>query len=243
MLVRGRDAHGRARQELTTMARQYYILREGTRLYRDTLQSISSLAKKEANRTGRAVQVYYEEGVKAARRAVRHGPQPFHATRNPRARKPTVSGKISQLRSEGYPQRQAVAVALSEQRAGKVRRTMARNPVMQGVNFTGEEWKLTARKGHRRMVAYANTKEEAEHLARSLWDDGYHSQTLHRTRAAMKENPAARKRKRDPARGYYVEYMDGAKLKRVKYKNKGIATIRARAMKADGWRKVRVLSA
>jgi hypothetical protein len=36
--------------------------------------------------------------------------------------KKTVSKKISQLRHEGYPQRQAVAVALSEQRAGKVKR-------------------------------------------------------------------------------------------------------------------------
>jgi hypothetical protein len=40
--------------------------------------------------------------------------------RNPA--KKTVSQKISQLRHEGYPQRQAVAVALSEQRAGKVKR-------------------------------------------------------------------------------------------------------------------------
>ena len=37
-------------------------------------------------------------------------------------RKKTVSQKISQLRHEGYPQRQAVAVALNEQRAGKVKR-------------------------------------------------------------------------------------------------------------------------
>jgi len=36
--------------------------------------------------------------------------------------KKTVSQKISQLRHEGYPQRQAVAVALSEQRAGKIKR-------------------------------------------------------------------------------------------------------------------------
>lgn len=35
--------------------------------------------------------------------------------------KKTVSEKISQLRHEGYPQKQAVAVALNEQRAGKVK--------------------------------------------------------------------------------------------------------------------------
>lgn len=42
------------------------------------------------------------------------------AKANPR--KKTVSQKISQLVHEGYPQKQAVAVALSEQRAGKVKR-------------------------------------------------------------------------------------------------------------------------
>jgi len=36
--------------------------------------------------------------------------------------KKTVSQKISQLTREGYPQRQAVAIALSEQRAGKVKK-------------------------------------------------------------------------------------------------------------------------
>lgn len=44
------------------------------------------------------------------------------AKTNPAKRKPTVSRKISQLVREGYPQKQAVAVALSEERAGKVRR-------------------------------------------------------------------------------------------------------------------------
>jgi len=44
--------------------------------------------------------------------------------RNPA--KKTVSQKISQLVHEGYPQRQAVAVALNEQRAGKVKRNPAK---------------------------------------------------------------------------------------------------------------------
>ena len=45
-------------------------------------------------------------------------------------RKKTVSQKISQLVHEGYPQRQAVAVALNEQRTGKVKR----NPTSGMVN-------------------------------------------------------------------------------------------------------------
>jgi hypothetical protein len=45
--------------------------------------------------------------------------------RNPA--KKTVSQKISQLVHEGYPQRQAVAVALNEERAGKVKRNPAKD--------------------------------------------------------------------------------------------------------------------
>ena len=45
--------------------------------------------------------------------------------RNPA--KKTVSQKISQLTREGYPQKQAVAIALSEQRAGKVKRNPAQS--------------------------------------------------------------------------------------------------------------------
>jgi len=43
--------------------------------------------------------------------------------------KKTVSQKISQLVHEGYPQKQAVAVALNEQRAGKVKRNPASSMV------------------------------------------------------------------------------------------------------------------
>ena len=41
--------------------------------------------------------------------------------------KKTVSQKISQLVNEGYPQKQAVAVALNEQRAGKVKSNPAKS--------------------------------------------------------------------------------------------------------------------
>ena len=51
------------------------------------------------------------------------------AKRNPA--KKTVSQKISQLTREGYPQKQAVAIALSEERAGKVKRNpRASNPII-----------------------------------------------------------------------------------------------------------------
>ncbi|NDG04324.1 MAG: hypothetical protein EB121_03080, partial [Alphaproteobacteria bacterium] len=46
--------------------------------------------------------------------------------------KKTVSQKISQLTREGYPQKQAVAIALNEQRAGKVKR----NPIEKHLGGT-----------------------------------------------------------------------------------------------------------
>ena len=49
----------------------------------------------------------------------------FKRKRNPA--KKTVSQKISQLTREGYPQKQAIAIALSEQRAGKVKRNPAQS--------------------------------------------------------------------------------------------------------------------
>lgn len=56
---------------------------------------------------------------------------------NPSKRKKTVSQKISQLVHEGYPQKQAVAVALSEKRAGKVKM----NPMNEMREFTVIKWK------------------------------------------------------------------------------------------------------
>jgi hypothetical protein len=51
--------------------------------------------------------------------------RPWQKVRTNPAKK-TVSQKISQLVNEGYPQKQAVAVALNEQRAGKVKRNPSR---------------------------------------------------------------------------------------------------------------------
>ena len=58
------------------------------------------------------------------------------AKRNPA--KKTVSQKISQLTREGYPQKQAVAIALSEQRAGKVKRNPAPRGFVKADDYTIE---------------------------------------------------------------------------------------------------------
>lgn len=62
-----------------------------------------------------------------------------YATIKTNPAKKTVSQKISQLVREGYPQKQAVAVALSEQRAGKVKATPRKrkaNPMPNRVTET-----------------------------------------------------------------------------------------------------------
>ena len=49
--------------------------------------------------------------------------------------KKTVSQKISQLVNEGYPQKQAVAVALNEQRAGKVKRNPSKTMKRKKISY------------------------------------------------------------------------------------------------------------
>lgn len=60
----------------------------------------------------------------------------FKRGKNPA--KKTVSQKISQLTREGYPQRQAVAIALSEERKGKVKRNPAPRGFVKADDYTVE---------------------------------------------------------------------------------------------------------
>lgn len=63
----------------------------------------------------------------------------------------------------------------------------------------------------------------------------------------VRKNPATKaskaRRVASNKRGCYVEYIDGTKKTRKLYGNRGIATIRAKALKADGYRGVRLVSA
>ena len=85
------------------------------------------------------------------------------AKRNPA--KKTVSQKISQLTREGYPQKQAVAIALNEERAGKVKR----NPIKKYIVYTElkpENWK---------QVRVTENLDIAKELAKSYAESGYSS--------------------------------------------------------------------
>ena len=72
-------------------------------------------ARKRFAEMARSGSLNRKRQIAAKKRAAEAAPKA-----NPR--KKTVSQKISQLVNEGYPQKQAVAVALNEQRAGKVKR-------------------------------------------------------------------------------------------------------------------------
>lgn len=64
-----------------------------------------------------------------------------------------------------------------------------RNPVMQGHDFTGEEYKVTAYKGRTPIVAYADSKAEADDLKRQFKAQGYSFTLGRQTRKAMTSNP------------------------------------------------------
>jgi len=81
-------------------------------------------------------------------------------------RKKTVSQKISQLVHEGYPQRQAVAVALNEQRAGKVKRNPARKAPVRMVHV----YALVCMHPEPHTVALVDTLAHAKEIARDYSD-------------------------------------------------------------------------
>jgi len=87
----------------------------------------------------------------------------FKRGKNPA--KKTVSQKISQLVHEGYPQRQAVAIALSEERKGKVKR----NPIEKYVVYT------ELKPGNWKQVRVTENLNIAKELAKSNAESGYPS--------------------------------------------------------------------
>jgi hypothetical protein len=109
---------------------------------------------------------------------------------NPTKKKKTVSQKISQLTHEGYPQKQAVAVALSEMRKGKVKSNprsplkkskvsavvLMNNPSAKNVTVQSDSnWKycVEAKRlipgGHMfESIAAFNTKSQAEDYKKAI---------------------------------------------------------------------------
>jgi hypothetical protein len=95
----------------------------------------------------------------------------YKANKRPVARrtnpaKKTVSQKISQLVHEGYPQRQAVAVALNEERAGKVKRNPARKAPARMVHA----YALVCMHPEPHTVALVDTLAHAKEIARDYSD-------------------------------------------------------------------------
>jgi hypothetical protein len=95
----------------------------------------------------------------------------YKANKRPAARrsnpaKKTVLQKISQLVHEGYPQKQAVAVALNEQRAGKVKRNPARKAPVRMVHA----YALVCMHPEPHTIALVDTLAHAKEIAREYSD-------------------------------------------------------------------------
>jgi len=83
------------------------------------------------------------------------------AKSNPRP-KVTVGDKISQLMDEGYPQKQAVAIALSEERAGKVKRNPSAKDSRTEVHLGGRYYGIIGKNsglGHYTQIVYRDPKD------------------------------------------------------------------------------------
>lgn len=122
------------------------------------------------------------------------------AKRNPA--KKTVSQKISQLMHEGYPQKQAVAVALSEQRKGKVRRNPITETLIYGLP-AGET------RDYMEELLYGGglklTEAQIQQVLKAASDAGFHSFRITgfdpTKRPDFAKAVATRTRKRNPATG------------------------------------------
>jgi hypothetical protein len=81
-----------------------------------------------------------------------------------------ISSKIRQLRSEGVPQKQAVAIALREARAGylkpgKYKRKGRRNPESPGMERAGETYAMFHGRGAKEVVEIDELRNEPTNLA------------------------------------------------------------------------------
>lgn len=258
------------------MAQKYYILKDGQRYYADTIKDIRAMATQLANATGLPVKVNVTSAVRRAvggaeRLGVIREGGVF--ARNPAPKTiyftDTHSGKMCRLiwvpespyakahwKFTGYDGHMRFAdqpmanITNHLRKDGYIRKAakkFTRNPVMQGVDFTGEQWKITGkapRGGH--AVAYANSKREAEDEARLWRQHGVVGIQTVRLTAPMQSNPTRAAKARKSAahkRGAYVVWRQEGREQRQKFANKGLATIEERKMREAGYAGVRVIGA
>lgn len=108
-------------------------------------------------------QTVYDREVKALNKWAK---DQYAKRRKTNPAKKTVSQKISQLTREGYPQKQAVAIALNEERAGKVRRNPAAATMVHGYAVIWRD----VQKGTWHTVALTLSKADATEIAQLLAD-------------------------------------------------------------------------
>lgn len=80
--------------------------------------------------------------------------------------------------------------------AAPKKRRMKRNPVLQDYDFTGEEWKITARGPNGRTVAaYCGSEAEAKDESRVLARNGYRVTHILRLKGPNEPAPTPRRRR------------------------------------------------
>ncbi len=154
---------------------------------------------------------------------------------------------------------QAVQVHSQEGRKSHRVESMARNParkvaLKRNPTFTGEEWKVSYRTRTGALGSiYARNEREAKDEARLVRAAGGRVSAIvmvkgkipgARERVAVTKfatNP--RRRKGSGQLAVYVVWKNGGQTYRVKCANRGMATIKANALKRDGMAGVKVTSA
>lgn len=222
--------------------KRYYIIKDGERLYRDTVQAISTLAQKLANRTGQAVQVHYENERIGRGPSHRKAPSRGTATyrRNPRGPRITTRAAYT-LDAKGRERRDGWDVFIDGQwhdRFSTKAKAMAEvRHLKRGSRMTPNPLK----RGSSRTTISANIAK--------MRREGYPADQAAAAAYRSARNPASPrkiskgKRRGQAKRGYYVEYKMGAALERDLYRNKGLATIAANELKRSGATRVRVYGA
>jgi hypothetical protein len=165
------------------MARKYYILRDGERIYHDTLQGISRLAQKTANYIGEGVKVHYED-TRTGRVGASHRVEnvPLKVARNPVKRKRVMKRNPidfgSAIPEYYYGAQRGHAQAAITSRARKPKRLAAHGRrgwlgAPKAAAGSRKPFKVVAVKGGKSQTFKTMTLAEAKEIAEAMADNGF----------------------------------------------------------------------
>lgn len=227
---------------------------DGEKVIASSLQEITRLARREATKFAQQVQVHSGTGGRKSHRVE-------SMARNPVAQQHIVKWFDPIQREEkwkAYSSKARADKAAAQHRAfgSKDVRVQSTGSGTYKANpsFTGEEWKVSYRTLHDRPgVVYARSKAEAQDEARLVRAAGGRVSLIAKVKGEIpgaRERVAVtrfasnpRRRKGSGQQAVYVVWKNGGQTYRVKCANRGMATIKANALKRDGMAGVKVTSA